>query len=71
MKKVSVKKVSERYILELGSVKIGVEKQVYRNALTITRHDYFNEPLVFKESTDEMCEAIGKLLIQASKLGNK
>lgn len=68
MKKVSVKKVSERYILELGKVKIGVEKQVYGNALTITRHDFFNEPLVFKESSPEMCEAMGRLLIQASML---
>lgn len=68
MPKVTVKKVSERYILELGKVKIGVEKQIYRNALTVTRHDYFNEPLVFKESSHEMCEAIGKLLIEASKL---
>lgn len=66
MPKVTIKKVSERYILELGKVKIGVEKQGH--ALTVTRHDYFNEPLVFKESTDETCESIGKLLIQASKL---
>ncbi len=60
-KKIESKIVSIKYILQADDVKIGVEKDCSTNNITVYRHNYFNQPLVFKESTKEMCEAIGKL----------
>ena len=60
--------VSQKYLLKNGDVTISVEKDCATNTLSVYRHQYFNQPLFFKESTKEMCETIGKLLIEASKL---
>lgn len=68
MKKIETTVVSVKYLLKISDFKIGVEKNADTGTLSIYRHAYFNQPLVFQESNKETCENIGKLLIAASKL---
>lgn len=68
IEEINAELVSLKYVLKVGDVKICVEKDCRSNNITVYRFDYFNQPLVFKESTPEICRAIGELLIGASKL---
>lgn len=67
--KIMIEKVSETYKVSDGTYTIGVDKNLTKKTPRITLRTFHGEQeFVFRNSKPEAVEAIGKLLIESSKI---
>lgn len=65
--KTQITKVSSKYILKTGNKKISATVDL-NGKISLYRHNYFNQPFVFKNSKPEDIKIVGKLISEASQI---